>query len=514
MNVQAKIAADRLANAETFTPASAMGEPQPLLREIPEGLPYPVEALGPLRDAVEAVQRHRQAPVAIPAQSALAVAALAVQGFADVETLGGSFAPLSLYCLTVAASGERKSSCDGDLMRPARDYEAEQSHAFREARKAWAIDAAIWKKRHEAILGKVKKGTVDRRELEAIGPEPEAPPRPERLVSEPTYEGLTRLFAEGQPSLGLFSDEGGQFLGGFAMSKDNRQKTLAALNDLWQANPIKRTRQMETTTTLYGRRLSLHLMAQPVVAYEFLGDPLAGDTGFLPRCLICEPPSTIGTRFYREPPADNSALEAFAERLTDILNTGMAMDPETRALKPRPLYLSVEARVRLEAYHNETEHAQAPGGDLELVRGHASKTAEQAARIAGVLTLWQDMSLVEVSAQGMDCGIALARYYLSEAKRLAGAARVSEEVAKAEALRKWMLSPSWGKPWIATRELMNRGPSRLRERPEARKAIAMLVDSGWLVPLAAGTVIDGKARKEAWRIVAKSQLSQASPAIL
>ena len=51
--------------------------PQPLIREIPAGLPYPVEALGPLRAAVEAVQGMTQAPVAIPAESALAAASLA-----------------------------------------------------------------------------------------------------------------------------------------------------------------------------------------------------------------------------------------------------------------------------------------------------------------------------------------------------------------------------------------------------------------------------------------------------
>ena len=103
-----RIAPDRLANAETVTPAAAV-QPQPLLREIPLGAPYPVHALGPLQSAVEAVQAWTQAPVAIPAQSALAVAALALQGHANVETLGG-FRPLTLYCLTIAASGERKSS--------------------------------------------------------------------------------------------------------------------------------------------------------------------------------------------------------------------------------------------------------------------------------------------------------------------------------------------------------------------------------------------------------------------
>lgn len=70
--------------------------PQPLVREIAPGAAYPVHALGPLRAAVEAVQGMTQAPIAIPAASALAVASLAVQGFADVETLGGT-RPTSLY---------------------------------------------------------------------------------------------------------------------------------------------------------------------------------------------------------------------------------------------------------------------------------------------------------------------------------------------------------------------------------------------------------------------------------
>ena len=86
MNAQPQI------NETAFTPEG----PQPLVREIAPGAPYPVQALGPLRAAVEAVQGMTQAPVAIPAQSALAVASLAVQGFADVDTLGGQRAT-SLY---------------------------------------------------------------------------------------------------------------------------------------------------------------------------------------------------------------------------------------------------------------------------------------------------------------------------------------------------------------------------------------------------------------------------------
>ena len=216
--------------------------PQPLVRETPTGAAYPVASLGPLRDAVEAVQGMTQAPVAIPGASALAVASLAVQGFADVETLGG-LRPLSLYALTIARSGERKSACDAPLMAALRNHEKEQAKTQCEAMQSWANAHALWKGQRDRILLEAKKGKGEKRtaaqaDLEALGAEPEAPPSADRTVTEPTFEGLTKLFAHGNPSLGLFSDEGGQFLGGHAMNSENRQKTLAAFNDLWQGNPI------------------------------------------------------------------------------------------------------------------------------------------------------------------------------------------------------------------------------------------------------------------------------------
>lgn len=486
---------DRLEQAETILPE----EPQPLVRQLPDGEPYPVDALGPLQGAVETVQALTQAPVAIPAQSALSIAALAVQGFANVETLGGD-RPLSIYCLTIAESGERKTSCDERFMEPVRDFEKAEGRKYAKARQAWLNARDIWTANRLRIIRGQQKGEIPKDALDKLGEEPKAPPSPERVVSEPTYEGLTRLFAEGQPSLGLFSDEGGQFLGGFAMGKDNRQKTLAAFNSLWGGGPIKRTRQGDGAYTLFGRRLSLHLMAQPVVTYELLSDPMARDSGFLPRCLICQPVSTIGTRLHRETVVDLAPLNAFSRRLGDILNTGMAINPETGELCPRLLRLSEGARQLLIAYSDEVEQAQAIGGTLEPIRAFASKSAEQAARIAGVLALWQDMGVTHLSMEIVRCGIRLARFYLSEALRLSGAAQVSEEVAQAEALREWMLSPSHGKDWLVPRDVIQRGPNRLRERPKAMAAIDMLAETGWLIPFKAGTVLGGSSRKQAWRI--------------
>ena len=501
-------------NAQIETPFISEG-PQPLVRETPPGEPYPVGALGPLRAATEAAQDVAQSPVGLAGQSALSVASLAVQGFADVETLGGP-APLSLYCLTVARSGERKSATDRALMQGLRDHEQEQAAFYRDAMQGWQNDTAIWDAEHKQAMKPFNSKSGDRHaaraDLEALGARPAQPIAPNLTATEPTLEGLHKLYAVGQPSLGLFSDEGGQFLGGHSMNSDNRLKTVAGLSDLWGGAAINRTRSGDGTTTLYGRRLAAHLMMQPIAAMPFLSDPVASGQGFLARFLITQPPSAIGYRPYKQPaPESTQTLQGFADKLRAVLATPKpTVDDDPQHLKPRQLPLSQAARQLLIAYYNAVEAQQAPGGDLEHVTSFASKSAEQASRIAGVLTLWRNLDAQEVSAEDMTHGIALAQFYLGEAQRLADAATISQETEQAERLRVWLLD-SW--PEIAAkngrspetilpRDVAQHAPIRgLRETKAAKAALGVLVQHGCLQQLEHGAVVDGAARKAAYRIV-------------
>lgn len=486
--------------------------PQPLVRPVPPGANYPAGALGPLQEVVEAVQGLTQAPAAIPAQSALAVSSLAVQAFANVETLGGD-APLSLLALTSAQSGERKSTCDKLIMQGLRKFEKEQEDAYRKERAAYQDRHGRWKARHETILREVGRAKGEKKiaaeaDLEALGPEPIAPPLPSRTVTEPTFEGLAKLYYEGQPSLGLFSDEGGQFIGGHAMNPDNRLKSVAAFNKLWHGDPIQRTRAGDGSYTLHGRRLAGHILAQPEAVQSLLNDPIARETGFLARFLVTQPTSTIGTRLSSKMRQDYGALDRFEARLLRILRTPMPMNPDTRELTPRRLALRSDARVLLVAYADWIELEQRPEGRFAHVTAYASKSAEQAARIAGVLTLVEDLEAQEVSAEAMKKGLDLALYYLEEAVRLADAAAVSEETAQAEALRTWLLerwpdlalSKKRSPDKVTPRDVVQWGPGVLRETIKVKKAFAILEEFGWVGGFPAGEIIDSKARKLAYLI--------------
>lgn len=475
--------------------------PQPLVRSVPAGKPYPVHALGPLKQAVEFVQGRTLAPVELAAQSALAVASLAVMGHADVETLVDR-SPTGLYLLTIANSGERKSTCDAFFMKAIHEFEADEGRKVAKAMAQWADDDAIWKARRSDLMKRIRDDDEQaKEELQKLGPEPVPPASGDLVVTEPTYEGLTRAFKEGRPALGIFADEGGQFLGGYAMNKENRLKTLAAFNDLWGGKPIKRTRQGDGGYTLTGRRLAIHLMVQPTVAAAFMADPQTVDTGFLPRFLITEPPSTIGTRLREKVRnGDFFGMAGFSQRLTDILQAPLPMDQRTRALTPRLLKMTVEARAILSGFADDVEIKQGRGQPYSSITGFASKAAEMAARIAGVLTLWADLRAKVVSGDTMRDAVTLAAYYLDEAARLMQGAVADVQIDRAEKLRLW-LTGSWNEDEITASEVVQFGPNALRDSKVVNKALNVLADHGWLVPMTKGSVIRGHARTKAWRIV-------------
>ena len=97
--------------------------PEPLRRPVPPPRRYPIDALGPIiAPACAAIRRVIQAPHAVCAASLLAVASLATQALANVR-MDELDTVLSLWFLTVAESGERKSAVDAVAMRALREVE-------------------------------------------------------------------------------------------------------------------------------------------------------------------------------------------------------------------------------------------------------------------------------------------------------------------------------------------------------------------------------------------------------
>src|SRR5580704_4091906 len=203
--------------------------------------------------------------------------------------------------------------------------------------------------------------------LDAVGPAPAPPLEPLMTCPEPTYEGLCKLFAIGQPSLGIFATEGGQFVGGHGMSDDAKLRTAASLSKLWDEGETLRVRSGDGAIMLRGRRLTVHLMAQPDVAGMMLSDRLLANQGLLSRFLITAPDSAAGLRLWHEPsPASAIALKRYGARLLGILEEPQLLAVgKSNELEPRCLTLSSGARELWIAFADHVERAITPNGALE-----------------------------------------------------------------------------------------------------------------------------------------------------
>lgn len=489
--------------------------PDPLRRDPIPAEPYLIEALGPiLGPALKAIRATVQAPVALIAQSLLGAAALSAQAHANV-TIDGRVIPASLFLITIGASGERKTGVDALVLQPvqARQRTLVDNHKaaladHKAAIRVWEQAEAAAIKEKVTDLGKVRLARKEKAEaLASLGAQPEPPLLPNLLAGDPTSEGLFKLFAGGQPSLGLFSDEGALFVGGHALARDARLRTIGALSKLWDGRPLDRVRGGDGASILYDRRLSLHLMMQPLVAAELFNDPIYTDQGFLARVLIAWPDTTAGTRLYvAEDPYQDAAIARYWRALTDLLERPFPLRPDTRnELTPRELPLSAEAKAEWVTYFDAIERQQGERGALEPVRGFASKAAEHAARLAGVLALVADPDAREIGLTAVRSGILLMDYYLTEALRVQDGGIADPELRQAQRLLDWLhgLKGEGGQPerHIHLAKVYQFGPSGIRDAKTARHLLGILVKHRWLTKIDGGMVLDGKFRKEVWRIV-------------
>ena len=477
-------------------------EKRPLYRELPPAQAFPIDALGPLQGPAIAIHQMTQAPEAMAAQSVLAAATLAVQAQRDVILPAGGKKPLTGLFVSIAESGERKSSIDRIALEAVyrveqewrQQADAEQTR-YRNAKDAWDFG------REQAKKNAKGNPTGFQNALDALGPEPKAPPHPMLLVSDPTPEALTLHLAEGRPFAGVFTPEGGMLIGGAAFTEERKMQTSALFNILWDGEPIRRKRVTTGTAYLPGRRCSAHIMLQPVVADELFGKSLFDGMGLTARMLVVAPESTAGTRFYQDPPTSaGKEIAQYGERIRYLLLRPPVMaDDMSDALNPPSLLLSREAKTAWIAFHDQCERAMGAGCGLHRIRAFAAKLPEHAGRLAAVLTVYHNPDAMEVHADAMQCGIQLAMHYASEMLRLADGAAVPGNLRSAQRLLSWWWT--LGRPETHLTMIYQYGPSDLRNAKAARSAAETLEDHGWIERLLPGTEIDGKPRKEAWRLV-------------
>lgn len=486
----------------------AAPQPLPLMAERTEQAPYPVEALGAvLGGAVKATVEKAYVPTSIAAQSVLSACSLAVQAHYDVRLPTGQYRPTSLFLVTVADSGDRKSTSDDYVTEPIREYERhlEEENVRQKLDAANAQTAWDEARKHATQVNKKSGRAALEQAYRDLGPRPEGPTEPTIIVRTGTTQGLLKRFVTTRPSLGLMSDEGGSWIGGYGMTEDNRLNTIATLSDFWDGKTVQMMTAGEGYTPLRGKRLTFHMMVQPIVAGRLLGDAEAQGQGFLSRILVAHPDSLAGTRFvdpHRRPDPDlEAAMETYRSRMSTIIKATLPTEEDTKALKPAALPLNEEATLKWWEFYNDIEKRLGPTGDLQTIKGFVGKLPEQAARLAANIAVFEQGARVQcIDAFTMARGIDLAGFYMSEALRLFGHAAPSPLLQDAQLLSDW-LKDGWEENLISVQAILQRGPGKLRKGGDyVRSLIDVLVRHEHLTELPSGGLVSGKKCRTAWRV--------------
>ncbi len=488
LEVVAKVIHGALATDQTDN--DGWPEPLPLMAKVdPE--PYPLDALPEtLRAAVQEVRAFTKAPIPLVASSALAALSLAVQAHADVKRAEKLQGPSGLFLLTVADSGERKSTCDGFFMQAIWEYEAEQAETAKPLIKDHKAAMEAWEAKRGGIKEKIrqlsKTGKPAREQEEALRDlehdKPEPPRVPRLIYGDATPEALKWNLAKGWPSGGVVSSEAGLVFGAHGMGKDSVMRNLATLNQLWDGVEIATERRTTESFTVRGARLTIALQVQEATLRSFFdrSGGLARGTGFLARFLLAWPESTQGHRPFTDPPESWPALARFNQRIAGILQQDVPID-EDGALSPPVLALAEETKKAWVMFHDAIEGELRSGGELYDVRDVASKTADNAARIASLFQIFEHGNGGAVGLAAFEGASRIAAWHLHEARRFYGELALPEEQANAVRLDSWLLDYCQReKTNIVPRREVQRNvtPGHLRQKTALDFALAELEEAG------------------------------------
>lgn len=442
------------------------------------GSPFPVDAFPQIiRNAIYEVEQHTQAPQALIAASALGVISLACQNRIDVCRLNNLRGPVSLFLLTLAESGERKSTVDKLLMEPLYQLEENLFEKYTHDLTVWRNDEAIFNIEKKSLMSKLKSEIRRNKDHLAtneklkvlLASHPKSPVRFKQIFNDATPAAIKDYLCGYWRSVGIMSDEAGTIFNGYTLNE------LPFINKMWDGAMFPVERKSEPEKLIRDARMTLSLMVQPNIFKGYIkrkGD-MAKGIGFFARCLICQPGSTQGNRQITSPVVSTEYLPIFHQRLMKIVNESIARNNENDRLCLR---FTVEAEKRWIAFSNNVEYEMGILGRLSNFKDYASKMAENMARIAALLHHFNgdegDISLLTVEA-----AVEISTWYVGEYVCLFSKPQeFTLAISEADELYWWInnycirLKASW----ITKNTVLQYGPNKFRNRSKANEVLNTL----------------------------------------
>ena len=446
----------------------------PLLASREKAPEYPILALPEtLQKAAKAIAEHVQAPLPLAAQVVIGAAVTLAQTRANAPHLHNTEGmPCSMFMLTLANSGDRKSECRRLAFKVIDELEQENRKRYQEQRRK---------------IGEQTASMNSKQKNEFLSENP-LPPDPRTQYSDTTFEPLVMDFIRGMADACWDTDEGAQLFGGSSMKAEHSASVLGGLTKAFDQGRFERNRSAsnaEGSGYANHRRLSILLLAQEITIAKELNDPILRGQGFLPRFLFTSTESLAGTRFLSKERLQQKSytdprLQAFWKRCRKIQELPEFIDPETNEVRPPVMIMPQDAEEAWLEFYNEIEAEQVTLGEFFQVQAFASRAGELARRLATVFAVFEQSD--HINYELMRCACEVIRHSVHEWRRFADKAQPSEALVEAYALFQWLIDPCRTHSWKKFHKNKLSKQSRVRSSAKKRdKCLDLLVQHNYLL---------------------------------
>ena len=357
--------------------------------------PFPLETLPKvLQDYVKAAAAYNSVYPEICILPMFAALSVCLQGKANVIYPGnGHTETLSLYCITIAAPGERKTSTNKLFMKPIKDYEQWYNTIHDSEIKEYNIKHKILENRlNKAIqkAGTTKDNNANEREALQLRADLTELEKGQKhplnfTLQDVTPEALIDTLNENQERAAIVGDEatlfkilGGAYSGGKGSSGVNFDILLTS----YDGEQYKVSRKGSGNIYLKAPIITIGTMIQEQQFMQILENKDFVGKGFLQRFIFSKPRSNVGNIPFYSPKIPSKTAGAYKELIYSLLE-------KKQLPKPAELTFDKEAVHFIEYYHTEVQKKIRPGGAFSdpLLQEYASKQVAKVMKIAALLHL-------------------------------------------------------------------------------------------------------------------------------
>ena len=453
---------------------------------MPPPAPFEIESAPSLiRNVCFEEYGNSKAPMESIFAAAITAISTVCQCLFDVDRGGGKKGPVSTNFLTIADSGERKSTVVMKFHKAIHTFERKNAQNRADTLSNYQNRLSTWKASEKACLKALEKSAAESGNFEPEGflvsalelirsHKPQLEKSIRLVYSNVTPAALAKGIGE-FPYVAILSDEALDVFSGGVLSE------LGLLNSSWGGSPVNRDRVSAVSVKAPEVRLTMGLSVQGLIwdAHHSKQAQAIRSSGFLSRTFVSRPASTIGRRTISNTLENGEHLKAFTDRLSELIEK-VETNLDTLAENRTTLTFDKEAECEWLDVYNHIETQSNFGGVFYEVRDQASKMAEMIARLAALFHIFEGLPGTEINKVTMNQACRFGIWYLHEFARTCVVREISPEEQDVLDLAEYFRTHlRKGRSVVEQNKIvMGMAPKRLRAKSNHAAAVAELVQRG------------------------------------